>query len=82
MTPEQTSDLFMRLVRAEAGVVGLRRALRRLVAAEKEFSRDTGIKLDDLISEAVGAAEFVLESTKWSEAEKSESSVASRKASL
>jgi hypothetical protein len=53
-------ELVMRLVRAEAAVVGLRRALRRLIAAEREFSRDTGIKLDDLITEAVQHAEIVL----------------------
>ena len=67
MTPEQMSEIIQRLIRAEAAVLGLRRALRRLVAAEKEFSRDTGIKLDDLISEAVTSAEFVLDSTRWSD---------------
>jgi hypothetical protein len=54
------TELIMRLVQAEAAVVGLRRALRRLIAAEREFSRDTGIKLDDLISEAVEHGEIVL----------------------
>lgn len=68
MTPEQLTELIQRLIRAEAGVTGLRRALRRLVAAEKEFSRDTGIKLDDLITEAVQSAEWILDSTKWSDA--------------
>lgn len=67
MTPEETYALIMRVVRAEAAVTGLRRALRRLVAAEREFSRDTGIKLDDLISEAVDSAEHVLNHTKWSD---------------
>ena len=64
MSEINTGELVMRLVRAEAAVIGLRRALRRLVAAEREFSRDTGIKLDDLISEAVDAAEHVLDRNK------------------
>jgi hypothetical protein len=53
-------EIIKRLILAEAAVVGLRRALRRLIAAEREFSRDTGIKLDDLITEAVQHAEIVL----------------------
>jgi len=56
-------QLVMRLVAAEGAVISLRRALRRLVAAENQFHKDTGIKLDDLISEAVKSAEYVLEAT-------------------
>ena len=54
----------MRVVHAEASIMGLRRALRRLVAAEHQFTKDTGINLDDLIAEAVQHAEIVLEQTK------------------
>lgn len=57
-------ELVMRVVHAEASIMGLRRALRRLVAAEHQFVKDTGIKLDDLIAEAVQHAEIVLEHTK------------------
>ena len=58
--PANTGHLILRLCEAQAAVVGLRRALRRLIAAEREFSRDTGIRLDDLITEAVEHAELVL----------------------
>jgi hypothetical protein len=38
----------------------LRITLRKLVAAERRFTRDTGIKLNDLISDTVDEAEAVL----------------------
>jgi hypothetical protein len=60
MSSDQELHWVIRLANAEAAVVGMRRALKRLIAAEREFSRDTGIKLDDLISEAVEKAELVL----------------------